>query len=278
MSEDRHVRAELVDVLLGEVPGERLPEIDQHLSECPDCSEALERLRSVRAAVASAPLEPAPPAGLAEDVFLRVKHTGTVALLESAPLGPEPDADMANRVFADARLEKVVSLDSARERSGRTRRGLLVAGAALLVIALGFSVMRIAALSDQVKDLEQQTAVEPDGHDMQTVAVAGLGIESQLELVHFRHDNYRLELQTKDFPVQKEGHHYEVWLVGEGGETQAGSFRILRDDEITFVFNVGIDPRDYSRVEIIEEPDDGDPEKEGEVVAEGTIDPDHVEH
>lgn len=277
---DRHVREDLLEFALGESGPDGAEEIERHLADCSACSSELERLRNVIRLVEAAPLEPAPPETLREEAFLKVEHARTVALLESAPLSPEPDPGMADRVLSDARLNNVASLAGARKKEpSRGLRALAALGAAALIVALGFSVWRIGALTNELEGLKNQDAGgNPPGHSMQTVAVAGVGINAELELVHFRHDNYRLELTTDDFPVQKEGHHYEVWLKGESGESKEGSFRILRPDRITFHFNVGIDPADYPRVEIIEEPDAGSPKTEGEVVARGRIDPAHVEH
>ena len=273
---DHHVREDLVDALLGDASQAKASEVEKHLQGCSDCRAVFDQLGRLRETVAAAPLEPAPPKDLRDDVFVRVKHFRTAELLETTPLGAEPDGGLADRVFSDVRLDKVVSIESARARRPAVVRGLLVAGAAVLVAALVFSVMQITDLNKKVDELENSDIAL--GHPVQTVEVTGEGVDSELELVHFRHDNYRLQLVTKDFPVQKEGHHYEVWLEGEGGETLAGSFRILRPDEVTFIFNVGIDPSQYTRIEIVEEPDDGSAAREGEVIAKGSIDPGHVEH
>ncbi len=277
-----HVHDDLVDVLLDDAPMERTAEIDRHLQECTECSAALHRLRSMREVVTSAPLEPAPPAGLEEDVFVRIKHARTAELLETAPLGPEPDDGLAERVFSDARLGKVVSMETARrDKRSKAMRGVLIGVAAALIVALGFTTMRMASLNGQLNDLKKEDSGIASGHPQQVVALSGEGTGSELELVHFRHDNYRLQLVADDFPVQKDGHHYEVWLEGSGGEAFAGSFRILRPDKVTFVFNVGIDPSEFTKVEIVEEPDDGIARRQGEIVSEGMIDPaqgDHMEH
>ena len=275
---EHHVRDEMIDVLLDDASQASAREVEQHLQSCDECRAAFDRLRLVGETVATAPLEPSPPEDLWDGIFVRIRHFRTAELLEAAPLVDEPDRGLVDRVFADERLEKVVSIETARRKRPPLVRGMLVAGAALLVLGLVFSVMRIAALNSKVDELEGEDSTIAVGHPVQTVDVSGDGIDSELELIHFRHDNYRLQLVTKDFPVQKPGHHYEVWLEGEGGATLAGSFRISRPDEVTFIFNVGIDPSEYTRVEVVEEPDQGPATRDGEVIAEGSIDPNHVDH
>ena len=274
---DRHVLDELIDVLLEDGSQPSTKDVEDHLQTCAECRSAFDRLRVVREMVADAPLEPRPPETLRDEVFVRMKHFRTTELLEAAPLSDEPDRGLQDRVFSDARLDKVVPIEKGRTKRPTWVRGMVAAGAAALVLALGFSVLQIASLNDKLDDIEGDGSVAI-GHPVQTVAISGEGIESELELVHFRHDNYRLQLVTEDFPVQEAGHHYEVWLEGKAGATLAGSFRIEYQDEVTFIMNVGIDPSEYTRVEIVEEPDGGSAAREGEVIAAGTIDPAHVKH
>ncbi len=278
MNDSHHVRDDLVDLLLGDIDEPRREDIERHLGRCSECAASRERLRLVQQTIVAAPLEPLPPPSLQEEVFLRVAHAPTMQLLRDAPLEPEPRADLPDRVFGDPRLTRVVSLDEARA-SKRTRivRGSLLGAAAILIGALVFSVVQIAGLNDKIERLENSPVAE--GHPEQVVELTGDGVKSDLELVHFRHDNYRLQLETDGFPVQKPGHHYEVWLIGAGGnETLAGSFRIEYRDRVTFILNVGVNPSEFTDVEIVEEPDVGGPQREGEVVARGRIDPSQLEH
>lgn len=268
-----HVREQLVDYLLGETEGNA---IERHLQECVQCAGELARLRVMRDALVDAPLDPSPRAELADEVFLRVRHAGTVELLENAPLIPAPDRDLGNRVLNDARLG---SLDARR----RARLGWAVGAAAVLMGALGVSLFQIDELNERVQGLRTNGLAGifsgvPEGHSMQTLPVAGEDFDSNVELVHFSHDNYRLQLVAENVPVQSPGHHYELWMWGKDGHSLAGSFRLRWEDDLTFLFNVGIDPAEYNKVQIIEEPDIGGPAIQGEVVATGWIDPAQVEH
>jgi anti-sigma-K factor RskA len=113
---------------------------------------------------------------------------------------------------------------------------------------------------------------------MQTIELSGQTVAADLALVHFRHDNYRLELHAANVPDCPPGYYYEVWLRGDDGEVSAGSFRIVRPDDLVLNFTVGIDPAEYYLVEVTREPVEGVPDKEGPVVMRGALDPAHVEH
>ena len=272
----QHVREELVDAVVGPPPAE----VERHLASCAECSAELDRLRGLGGLLGEAPLDPAPSDSLRDEVFLRVKHAETVGLLTDAPLTPEPERALGERVLNDARLGTVTPLGPRK----RIRFGVAMGTAAVLVGALVASLAQIDGLNERVDNLRETARSAsvfsgvPFGHSMQKLPVAGDDFDSDIELVHFGHDNYRLQLLAEDVPVQASGHHYELWLRGEEGQSLAGSFRLLHEDDITFLFNVGIDPAEYNEVQIIEEPDFGGPSIEGEVVATGWIDPAHVEH
>jgi anti-sigma-K factor RskA len=139
---------------------------------------------------------------------------------------------------------------------------------------------RVASNSPATSSAEEAgIAQPPTGHPMQTIEMDGGTVAADLELVHFKHDNYRLALHASDLPGCSAQKFYEVWLREEGGdEYSAGSFRIVKPDDIVFNFNVGIDPAEYYLVEVTREPMDGSTAKEGPVIMRGALDPDHVEH
>jgi hypothetical protein len=117
----------------------------------------------------------------------------------------------------------------------------------------------------------------PVGHPMQTIELTGDAAAADLELVHFKHDNYRLQLHADGLPGCPPTQYYELWLRGDDGEVSAGSFRMVRHDDVLFTFNVGVDPAEYYMVEVTREPADGATDKEGPVVMSGVLDPAQVE-
>lgn len=260
------------DRLLG---GTSTTESEEHVAGCSACRMRMESLQELASALRDTPLDMRPPGDLEDHVFELVARDRTIRALEETPLAPAPPADLEERVMGAVQAaagspSAVVDLETKR-RGVRTR--VLAVAAVFALGAIGGGALVQTLESGGSEDLTEM----PEGHPVQVVALEGSQGSVNLELVHFRHDNYRLELHTEHFPVQRPGHHYELWLSGAGGEVLAGSFRLERDDEVTFVFNLGIDPAMHTDVEIREEPDSGDGSGEGRVVASGKIDPDDVE-
>ena len=256
--------------------------VEEHLAECDSCSDALAALRSVEAMATAAPLRPESPPDLEDRVFAYVDAYEAAQAASTAAIGPEPPNDLERRSLERAGV-LTVPIRTKRQRVAMVLAPAFAAAAAVL------SFMYMDARSDLGSEPTEagsagpavvgaDSAGPPVGHPMQTIELAGDTVAADLELVHFRHDNYRLELHAWDVPNCPATHYYEVWLRGDDGEVSAGSFRVIRPDDIVFNFNVGIDPAEYYLVEVTREPVDGASEKEGPVVMRGTLDPAHVEH
>jgi hypothetical protein len=270
------VRSKLAAYVAGALDPKEHDEIEAHIAECAGCARALSALRSVEELAAGAPLRPEAPAELEERVFAYVQSYEAAQAASLAALGPEPPTDLERRS-----LERAGILG--RPRSLRHRVATVLAPAfAAAAAVLSFMYMDArsdldtspgVAISPTASSVIGGSAVEvPQGHPMQTIQLTGGVAAADLELVHFKHDNYRLELRTVDLPGCPPGHYYELWMRGDDGEVSAGSFRIIRPDDILFSFNVGIDPGEYHLVEITREPEHGGPHKEGPVVMRGELD------
>ena len=268
---------------------------DRHLSDCVDCSRAVTRLERVTDMLASAPLDVDPPRELEDHVLALVRHDRTARLAATAALLPEPPDHLAERALGKVATETgPVEVSRGSNWWPRVTAVLTPAfGAVALVLAFLFasSLEDLDTARQRVTDLRRQGPsgdgaeqpsppgrTPPAGHPMQTVTLTGTEGETELDLFHFRYDNYRLRLHTDELPVQPEGYHYELWLSGEDGTTSAGSFRMEKTAEFVIDFNVGVDPAEYTRVEITKEPDSGPPSKSSDVLVSGEIDPDHVRH
>lgn len=274
----KHLEREaLVDYRIDNLPAERRTICEEHLAVCEHCRKSLQNLDQLVGALEDIPSETA-PADLEEHVFALVDHDQTIRLLKDAPLAPAPEDDLESRALAQIEGDTTGWVPLRHKPTGYSRNVVrsLVGVAAILLAGLAFTTFKIADLNDQLDPRRENRP--PPGHSVQTIALGKAEGDVGMELIHFRHNNYKLRLYTDGFPVQREHHHYEVWLDGSGGQAFAGSFRITHPDQVTFEFNVGIDPALHNRVTILEEADDGDLARDGRVVANGTIDPDHVDH
>ncbi|MDQ3954709.1 MAG: hypothetical protein M3285_04065 [Actinomycetota bacterium] len=274
----KHLEREtLVDYRIDNLSADRRTTCEEHLAVCEHCREALQNLDQLVGALEDIPSERA-PADLEEHVFALVDHDRTVRLLKDAPLAPTPDADLESRTLAQIEGDTTGAALLRQKPTGYSRNVVrsLVGVAAILLAGLAFTTFKIADLNEEL-DRKNGNA-PPPGHLVQTIALGKTEGDVGLRLIHFRHNNYRLRLYTDHFPVQRQGHHYEVWLEGSGGQALAGSFRITHPDEVTLEFNIGVDPALHNHITILEEADDGDLSRDGRVVAKGTLDPDHVDH
>jgi Anti-sigma-K factor rskA/Putative zinc-finger len=274
------VRAKLAAYVVDGLDRRELAEIESHLAECHQCSEALAALRSVEELATEAPLRPESPPDLEDRVFAFVQAYEAAQAAPTAAIGPEPPSDLERRSLERAGVLTMPARPT-RQRIAMVLAPAFAAAAAIL------SFMYMDARSDIGSETTGDASVGPSvaqdsqgppvGHPMQTIELAGDTVGADLEVVHFRHDNYRLQLHAWDVPDCPRTHYYEVWLRGNDGEFSAGSFRVIRPDDIVFNFNVGIDPSEYYLVEVTREPVDGAVAKEGPVVMQGTLDPSQIE-
>ena len=259
------VRLDLSAYVRAELPTERMSAIHRHVQGCAVCRDELAAVHEVAHLVSDAPLGYVPSATLEGKTFDVVDLERTGELVASSKLAQEPPFDLEDNALALAARRP-----GPRRRSVRVVTSLAVAGAVGALGIAGFLWRSQDSLRDQLQVTEARTG--PVGHSMQLVNLDGPGTQITAELVHYRHDNYRLVLHGDELPPCAEGHFYEVWLVGEEGLVSAGSFRLRRDDDIVFPMQVGVDPSDYPSVQITLEPDDGDPMKNGVVVADAELD------
>ena len=252
--------------------------LEGHLHSCAHCRLELDRTRQVVEVLEAAGLAERPP-GLKSHALARTQDDRIAEVIRTAALGPPPPADLKQRALERARGKAFRPVRSDGRRVPLVAAALAAAALAIALFAIS-SRVQIDRLQDELRDLRASVEERygPAGHPLQTFALAGPGASAHGELVHFRHDNYRLRLEADDFPLTPTGHHYELWLTGDGGEVSLGSFRVLKPDEVTFNFAIGVDPADFPAVELTLERNDGDPSKSGEVLARARLDVDKLRH
>lgn len=274
------LQPQLPAYLLGELSGAEAADVERHLAGCRSCAAELDEYRQVAALLGSAGIEARPPAGLKEATFARLQNEDVGVLLGPAAAATPPP-DLKQRALSRA-LTVAPSPAEAKKRS--SRQTWLAAAAAIVGIAVAAgSQLRVQDLDQRLSTM--QTSVQqaersfgPVGHPLQQVQLAGTDADAALELVHFRHDNYRVTVKVDDIAVTPPGHHYELWLSGSDGEVSVGSFRIKRPDDLTLNFTAGVDPGKFPQVLITLEETDGDPEMTGNLVARARLDRDAVHH
>ncbi len=277
---DGHLDAELWDHVL-EDDGVA-PTVQAHLASCSRCSAVALRRRRVVELLKETEVTEDVPQNLEADVFELVRLDHVAQVVRDAALAPPPPAHLEeaalSRALQDTPVAPVVTPAGGWGR--RTGAGLLAAAAVAAALFAITSYRQVGDLRERVKELQVASGEPgvPDGHDMQLVSFDPQQGSADLELVHFRHDNYKFLLRTRDLAVTPPGNHYELWLVGRGGDVSAGSFRIVKPDDITFSFQIGVDPKAFPDLVVTVEKDDGDPARSGRVLMRGVIDPQHVDH
>jgi len=164
----------------------------------------------------------------------------------------EPSAELKDRVLAQVRGEIPA-------RSGGGWWFWASAAAALLIVAvLGVGLLR-AITGDPSSGVPLiPTALAPEA-----------GGEVQVEEVG---ENFQVELEVWGMPELREDEYYEMWYYAEdGGRISCGTFRAGPEGRTTVNLTAPASARDYPKIEITREPDDGDPGSSGEAVLEGKL-------
>jgi hypothetical protein len=254
--------------LRSELADAEATEFQEHLSACHDCSAELAAFRALAERLDAARLQ-VPPRDLKYDVLARA---------HADDLGPLVQPVLASR--PPTKLKKKVLAGIARAPGSRAAKPVAWGLAAAAVVAGAFAVTSAAQLRrtedrlDDVRDRAEAAVdqIGPVGRTMQTLTLGAGDSETTASLVHLRHDNFRVVLDTEDMTVSPPGYHYELWLYGRRGEISMGSFRLLRPDELRVAFPVGVDPAAFPHMVVTLEPDDGDPAMSQQVVAHALLD------
>ncbi len=265
------------ELLLDDLGPHQRQALKDHLTACSGCRLEAASLRALPGLLAEVRIDAAPSATLKTSALARVAAQDLAISLGSATT-PAPPPDLKERAIARA-LEAPAA--SRRRSSPAT---WLAAAAA--VIGIGFAIdsrVDMQGLDRQVSSeramrIRAESSFGPAGHPMQTFRLTGNDASAAAQLVHFRHDNFRVTMTLQDFKPSPPDHHYELWLKGDKGVVGLGTFRIVRPDNLTLSFSVGVDPKEFPEVLATLEPNDGDPRMSEDIVARAVLDEGAIYH
>ncbi len=274
-------RPDLVPYHRGELGSAQRLALEDHLESCAACRSELSRLVETSSVVREyVPAVTAPP-GMKEGALAFVEAEHLRQVLAAADLHVPP-SDLRTKALGGVSQASGAPRFARRFSSRIVAPALAAAAVTALLFALAYraDLGRITEERDRAREIAARAEgqVGPAGHPVQTLALAGTGVSAEIDLYHFRHDNYRVVLSLEEMPVTPAGYHYEVWLRGPSGEVPVGSFRIKSEDRLTNAWVVGVDPVDFPRLVLTVERNDGDPSISSRVLAKTTIDPEHVRH
>lgn len=274
------VAPELIAHLRGEPTELPRDDIEGHLRGCAACRSDAGTFGQIGELLDDAHLDPPPSAGLKDSTFARVQTEDLGVMLSGAATTPPPP-DLKRKAMARALAEPTSSRSSSR--TGRRASWLAAAAAVLGIAVAAGSQMRVQDLDRRLASMQAsvqhvEESFGPVGHPMQAVQLAGRSADAEAELVHFRHDNYRMSVHVDDIEITPPGHHYEMWVAGDDGEVSVGSFRIKHPDDLTLNFTMGVDPGQFPEVLITLERSDGDPAMSSDLVARAQLDRDALYH
>jgi len=166
-----------------------------------------------------------------------------------------PPPELKDRVLAQATGE-------ISERYGSRWRLLVPAAAALLAVAvLGVGILWVTLGDSSARLPLTATALAPGASGVVRGEPAG--------------ENILIELEVRGLPELGENEYYEMWYYTEeedgGGRISCGAFRTAPEGQTTVNFTTPLNAREYPKIEVTREPDDGDPVSSGEAVLEGDL-------
>ena len=266
-------RLELASIEAAE--SERQPPVEEHLSSCPSCRADLAEIQQAISALDTFGVMPSED--LRRSVLTAVQVESLAPALSLAAPAPRRDLKrsvmkaIAEEASAEGQPPKIVGIRSRRSRMVQT----LGAAAAALIIGVGIG--SVLGTNEAAGPDVAEGPRMPEGHKTQTVDLEGMGPD-EVEVRHYRHDNFRLTLSVDGFEPIPAGFHYAVWVRGTDGDVSIGTFRIKRDDNFEIPFALGVNPSDFPELVITLEPNDGDPALTGEIVSSGEFDLETVHH
>ena len=204
------------------------------------------------AALADGSLDPERGAALREQVGaspelveLLAEQERAVSLARSAAAEVEAPAALRARIEAQRRPRRV-----------RAPRGVVLAGAAVaavLLVAIGITVLNSGSSAQRFQAALAPTALAPDAKGKATLTKTSSG--------------WRIHLTATGLPRLENGRFYEAWLRNTSGVlVPIGTF----NDGRNVTLWAGVSPKDYSTLTVTRERADGNQGSSGEKVLVGT--------
>lgn len=191
---------------------------EAHLATCADCREEVASLQEAAAMLGTDPVEP--PSSVRDAVL-----AGIASIRPLPPATPGSPADGSrdaspSRSLRSARRSRLRDLRPSSATSSLGRRGLLVAAAAVLLLAVGTALVRPWA-DDQSTPPSNLTAAERvlAADDAKTVEKS-FPDGSSAEVTVSRHEAGAV-IQTQDMAHAPDGKDYQLWFLTPAGEFQS---------------------------------------------------------
>jgi hypothetical protein len=193
---------------------------------------------------------------VADAFYDEVRAVRETMAVVSAAGAEEPSADLRGRVLSSAAGDNVRTLPPPRRRTA-----WLSAAAALAVglSAIGIGLAQRPAAPQL--STAQQVFTASDVHTISGAIPAG-----GTATVVFSRDRNAGVLVMNDVPPPSPGTVYQMWLVGEGGATSAGTMDATAVSPSTTaeLTNLG----NSTKLEFTVEPGSGSPQPTGQIIAE----------
>lgn len=202
----------------------------------------------------------------ADAFYDEVRAVRETMAVVSAVSAVEPPADLRSRLLAAVAApsaDNVRTLPTAgREPSGRRWRTTLLSAAAAVVIGLGAVGVGLSLRPEPAQpSTAQQVFAAPDVHTV-SGAIPGGGTAT----VVFSREKNAGVLVMNDVPKPAPGTVYQMWLVGDSGQTSAGTM----DDKAVSPSTTAVLPDlgNSKALKFTVEPGTGSTQPTGQVVAE----------
>jgi anti-sigma-K factor RskA len=133
--------------------------------------------------------------------------------------------------------------------------GAAAAAVAAVAVAL---VVALGAESESAQTFELQALEGAGSSPSATVELAAAG-------------DSEATLEVADLQPSPAGHHYELWLLGDGDPVPLGSFAVGGDGEVVEGFALPEDRGGFEAFDVSIERNDGDPTHSGDSVLRGAV-------
>ena len=173
-------------------------------------------------------------------------------LRQGAVWADVPD-DLDKRVLAATRRPSV----QPRRLLGLSRRRMLIAAAAVLVVLAGIGLLVVQS--------DDYGHVELAGTSLAARAQAGVELADTPSGAEFR-------LDVSGLPPAAPGTYYEGWLIGDRGWISIGTFHLHRGTKDVVLWS-GVELADYPEIAVTVQNEDGGATQSGRVVLRGEIPP-----
>lgn len=258
MSEHAAPHVEVAGYVLGKLGDDETVAFEAHLAECDDCRRELEQLRGLPELLGrAAPPVRVPPALRARTLAaVRDAAEEAAAAGELPSPGPRPAPDLAPPAeAAPVELERRRRMPALAAVGRRPWLAAAVAAALIVLLAIPASLV----------------LNRPETTELALVAADG-GTASGRVLVTKTSTGRTFDVRIQGLRPPKAGKLYELWAVGAADtpdkpqRVSLGTFTVPVSGKVRLRAFTAAPESIYAKVGVTEEPDNGNPAREGPVV------------